>query len=104
MADETRIDPDGAIRIFNVLTEIGEDIDVALSKVTDIRARVVEPWGNDDYGRPFAGLREQNAENALEGIGFVVEGLTGLGSEGRRAVNEFVKRDGENGAGLGPDS
>jgi hypothetical protein len=42
MADETRIDPDGAIRIFNVLTEIGEDIDVALSKVTDIRARLGE--------------------------------------------------------------
>lgn len=104
MADETRIDPDGARRMFNILTEVGEDLDAALFRVNDIRAKVVEPWGNDEHGRPFAGQREQNAKDNLHGIGIVVEGLTGLGSEGRKAVNEFVKSDRANGRGLGPDS
>ncbi|MFC0530923.1 hypothetical protein [Phytohabitans kaempferiae] len=104
MADETGIDPDGALRMFSQLSGIGQDIDAALSRVVNIRSTVVEPWGNDEYGRPFGGQREQNALDALDGVGVVVEGLTDLSKVGRDAINEFVKLDGENGQRLGPDN
>ncbi|ROO63198.1 hypothetical protein EDC02_5218 [Micromonospora sp. Llam0] len=104
MADETRIDPDGARRMFRVLGEVGKDLDVALSGVYNIRSTVVEPWGNDDYGRPFAGQREENAKDTLKAVGFVVEGLTGLSEEGVGAIDEFEKLDEENSKRLRPDN
>ncbi|MFV2021191.1 hypothetical protein [Micromonospora sp. LOL_023] len=104
MADETRIDPDGARRMFRVLGEVGRDIDTALSGVHGIRSTVVEPWGDDEYGRPFAGQREENARDTLEGVGFVAEGLIGLSEEGHGAIDEFEKLDEENSKRLGPDS
>lgn len=100
MADETRIDPDGAKRMFRVLGEIGADIDAALHRVHDIRETVVRPWGADDYGRPFEGDRETMAKNTLEGLGFVAEGLSDLSEVGGEAVEEFVKADINNGKGL----
>lgn len=104
MGDETRIDPDGARRMFRVLGEVGRDIDVALSGVHHIRSTIVEPWGNDDYGRPFAGQREENAKDTLEAVGFVVEGLIGLSEEGLGAIDEFEKLDEENSKRLRPDN
>ena len=103
MADETRIDPDGARSMFKALTGIGADLKDALNPVVNIRSTVVEPWGNDEYGRPFAGIRETNANSALEGIGDVIEGLTDLGSVGRKAIDDFEDLDTENSEGLGPD-
>ena len=104
MADETQVDPDGARRVFRVLGEVGRDLDTALSGVLNIRSTVVEPWGNDEYGKPFAGQRETNAKDTLEGVGFVVEGLIDLSEEGRDAIDEFENLDDENSQKLGPDN
>ncbi|MFY1635513.1 hypothetical protein ACN27F_19935 [Solwaraspora sp. WMMB335] len=104
MADDTRIDPDGALRMFGVLVGIGEEIDAALARVINIRSTVVEPWGDDEYGRPFAGQRELNAKDTLEGVGTVADGLIDLGDEGRDAINEFIRLDAENGERLAPDN
>ncbi|WFE25465.1 hypothetical protein O7623_18960 [Solwaraspora sp. WMMD791] len=103
MADETRIDPDGARSMFKELIGIGADLKTALRGVVNIRSTVVEPWGNDEYGKPFAGIRETNAKSTLDGIGEVVEGLTDLGSTGRKAIDDFEDLDTENSEGLGPD-
>ncbi|MFG1840419.1 hypothetical protein ACGFH8_18605 [Micromonospora sp. NPDC049175] len=100
MADETRIDPEGAHHLFKVVGSVADDIDDALTRVRNIRTSLNEPWGTDEYGRKFAQQQEPNAEQTLGYVATVRDGIRELAGEGHSAVDALVDQDKDNSANL----
>ncbi|SDT66418.1 hypothetical protein [Actinoplanes derwentensis] len=104
MADETTLEPDGALRLFNTIGDLVGDLEAAVARVKTVRTTLSEPWGTDETGQNFAKSKEPSA---IETLGYVDKAITfvrDLSTEGRGAVNEFVSLDRDNGGGLGPNS
>ena len=103
MADETRIEPDGARRLFTVVEGVAGDIEKALARVRTVRSTLSEPWGSDEYGERFAKPREPNAEVTLTNVGKAATYVRDFSAEGKNAVTAFQNRDTDNAGGLAPE-
>ncbi|MGW5578515.1 hypothetical protein [Micromonospora chokoriensis] len=98
MAEETGVDPEVAQRWFKRLQAVANDLEVALDNVVEVRARIFEPWSDDQYGRNFEKQFGQLAEDTLDQVKNIVASLGDLSGTGASTVGGFVDRDIENGS------